>query len=120
MTMRGDRSGRHRGDPGVVAVAGETGLKPKGPSTLQALTDLVRLVGRSNAPHLRLRLVSAILLTLAGKALGVLAPLVLGAAAEGTPGPLVSHFSGNAASSLPCPLVIVPGQLSDEALDRLS
>ena len=80
MTMRGDRSGRHRGDPGVVAVAGETGLKPKGPSTLQALTDLVRLVGRSNAPHLRLRLVSAILLTLAGKALGVLAPLVLGAA----------------------------------------
>ena len=49
-----------------------------------------------------------------------IAALVLGAAAEGTPGPLVSHFSGNAASSLPCPLVIVPGQLSDEALDRLS
>ncbi|PWG02439.1 universal stress protein [Sphingosinicella humi] len=49
-----------------------------------------------------------------------IAALVLGAAAEGAPGPLVSHFSGAAAGSLPCPLVIVPGQLSDEALDRLS
>lgn len=38
------------------------------------------LVGRSNAPQLRLRLVAAIAMTLAGKALGVLAPLVLGAA----------------------------------------
>tara|TARA_R110002124_G_scaffold47051_3_gene140516 strand:+ start:377 stop:2263 length:1887 start_codon:yes stop_codon:yes gene_type:complete len=81
MTMHGSRSGRHRSDPGVVAVAaGDPELKPKGPSTLQALTDLVRLVGRSNAPQLRLRLVGAVLLTLAGKALGVLAPLVLGAA----------------------------------------
>ena len=49
-----------------------------------------------------------------------IAALVLGAAAEGGPGPLVTHFSGNAASTLPCPLVIVPGQLSDEMLDRLS
>lgn len=49
-----------------------------------------------------------------------IAALVLGAAAEGAPGPLVAHFSGTAASTLPCPLVIVPGQLSDEALDRLS
>jgi ABC-type transport system involved in Fe-S cluster assembly fused permease/ATPase subunit len=38
------------------------------------------LVGRSGAPQLKLRLVLAILLTLAGKGLGVLAPLVLGAA----------------------------------------
>lgn len=48
------------------------------------------------------------------------AALVLGAAAEGGPGPLVSHFSGTVAGSLPCPLVIVPGRLGDEALDRLS
>jgi hypothetical protein len=48
------------------------------------------------------------------------AALVLGAAAEGAPGPLVSHFSGAAAGGLPCPLVIVPGALSDEALDRLA
>ena len=48
------------------------------------------------------------------------AALVLGAAAEGAPGPLVSHFSGSVAGALPCPLVIVPGALSDEALDRLA
>ncbi|WP_234989352.1 ABC transporter ATP-binding protein/permease [Brevundimonas sp. SH203] len=54
--------------------------KADGPATLTALADLARLVGRSGAPQLRLRLVSAIALTLAGKGLGVLAPLVLGAA----------------------------------------
>jgi nucleotide-binding universal stress UspA family protein len=48
------------------------------------------------------------------------AALVLGAAAEGGPGPLVTHFSGAVAATLPCPVVIVPGRLSDEALDRLS
>lgn len=47
------------------------------------------------------------------------AALVLGAA-EGGPGPLVSHFSGAVAGSLSCPVVIVPGSLSDEALDRLA
>jgi nucleotide-binding universal stress UspA family protein len=47
-----------------------------------------------------------------------IAALVLGARAEGGPGPLVEHFSGPAAGSLPCPLVIVPERLSDEALDR--
>jgi nucleotide-binding universal stress UspA family protein len=47
-----------------------------------------------------------------------IAALVLGAAAEGGPGPLVSHFSGSVAGSLPCPLIIVPGGLSDEALER--
>jgi nucleotide-binding universal stress UspA family protein len=49
-----------------------------------------------------------------------IAALVLGAAMEGGPGPLVSHFSGAVAGTLPCPLVIVPGRLSDEALDQLS
>jgi nucleotide-binding universal stress UspA family protein len=49
-----------------------------------------------------------------------IAALVLGAAAEGGPGPLVSHFSGAVAGTLPCPLVIVPGRLADETLDRLS
>ena len=46
--------------------------------------------------------------------------LILGAAAEGGPGPLVAHFTGAVAGTLPCPVVIVPGRLSDEALDRLS
>ncbi|HEX8379125.1 MAG TPA: universal stress protein [Allosphingosinicella sp.] len=49
-----------------------------------------------------------------------IAALVLGAAAEGGPGPLVSHFSGSVAGSLPCPLVIVPGRLGDEDAERLS
>ncbi|SDQ13946.1 ATP-binding cassette, subfamily B [Brevundimonas sp. 374] len=60
--------------------AGSPQDKTDGPPTLTALADLARLVARSGAPHLRLRLISAILLTLAGKGLGVIAPLVLGAA----------------------------------------
>jgi len=47
------------------------------------------------------------------------AALVLGAAAEGGPGPLVTHFSASS-GQLPCPLFIVPGGLSDEEIDRLS
>lgn len=47
------------------------------------------------------------------------AALVLGAAPEGNPGPLVSYFS-QASGSLPCPLFIVPGGMSDEDIDRLS
>jgi ATP-binding cassette subfamily B protein len=79
MAMHGERSGR-RGDS--VAKAGQAGVVPPadGPPTWQALGDLIKLVGRSNAPQLRLRLVAAIAMTLGGKALGVLAPLVLGAA----------------------------------------
>ncbi len=77
--MRGERSGR-RGDS--VAKAAQAGVTPvsDSPPTWQALSDLVRLVGRSNAPQLKLRLFGAIAMTLVGKALGVLAPLVLGAA----------------------------------------
>ena len=47
------------------------------------------------------------------------AALVLGAAAEGSPGPLVTHFSAGA-GQLPCPLFIVPGGLSEDEIDRLS
>jgi nucleotide-binding universal stress UspA family protein len=46
--------------------------------------------------------------------------LVLAAAREGGPGPLISHFAGSIAGSLPCPLIIVPGGLSEEALARLT
>ena len=48
-----------------------------------------------------------------------IAALVLGAQAAGGPGPLVTHFAGEA-GQMPCPLMIVPGGLDDEALDRLS
>ena len=53
------------------------------PKTLKigpAIADLTRLVLRSHAPGLRWRLTVALALTLAGKALGVVAPLLLGAA----------------------------------------
>lgn len=49
-----------------------------------------------------------------------IAALVLGAAANGAPGPLVSHFSGYDAGTLTVPIMIVPGSLSDDALDKLT
>ena len=49
-----------------------------------------------------------------------LAMLVLGAAANGAPGPLITHFAGADAGALPCPLTIVPGSLSDGDIDRMS
>ncbi len=51
---------------------------------------------------------------------GPIAALVLGAAPSGGPGPLIAHFAGPMAGELPCPLIIVPGGLSDEALDQLT
>ena len=49
-----------------------------------------------------------------------IAALVLGAAATGAPGPLVSHFAGADAGTLPVPVMVIPGSLSHEAIDRLS
>lgn len=46
--------------------------------------------------------------------------LVLAAAEKGTPGPLVAHFSGEAAGALPCLVIIVPGGLGEERLGRLA
>ena len=46
--------------------------------------------------------------------------LVLGAAPAGSPGPLVAHFTGADAGKLPCPVMIIPGSLSDERLEQLS
>lgn len=47
------------------------------------------------------------------------AALVLGAAADGTPGPLISHFSSHA-GSLPCPLYVVPGSFTNDDVDRVA
>lgn len=47
------------------------------------------------------------------------AALVLGAAPEGAPGPLVTHFSTHV-GDLPCPLFVIPGSMSNEEIDRLS
>src|SRR4051794_12399252 len=48
------------------------------------------------------------------------AALVLGAAASGNPGPLVANFCGNDAGRLPCPVMLIPGSLTDERLEQLS
>jgi len=48
------------------------------------------------------------------------AALVLGAAPSGSPGPLVADFTGSDAGKLPCPVMIIPGGLTDEAIDLLS
>ncbi|KPF82306.1 metal ABC transporter permease [Brevundimonas sp. AAP58] len=78
---RGERAGRRGGSMEAKAqAAGTVAEPPVDPKTIPALMDLGRLVGRSQAPQLKLRLTFAVLLTIAGKALGVLAPLVLGAA----------------------------------------
>ena len=49
-----------------------------------------------------------------------IAALVLGAAASGAPGALVAHFTGADAGTLPVPIMIIPGSLSAEQIDRLS
>lgn len=48
------------------------------------------------------------------------AALVLGAPENAPPGKLIAHFAGSEAGQLPCPVMIIPGSLSEEALDRLS
>ena len=49
-----------------------------------------------------------------------IAALVIGAAPSGPPGPIVAHFTGADAGALPVPVMIVPGSLSREEIDRLS
>ncbi len=49
-----------------------------------------------------------------------IAALVLAAAASGAPGPLVSHFAGADAGKLGVPIMIVPGSLDRDGIDRLS
>ena len=80
MAARGERSARRRAAPEVRALGSDPDVKVEGPKTWDALADLVRLVARSRAPQLWPRLILAMVLTLAGKALGVAAPLALGAA----------------------------------------
>jgi nucleotide-binding universal stress UspA family protein len=46
--------------------------------------------------------------------------LVLAAAAHGAPGPLVAHFATGEVGKLPCPIMIIPGALDKDEIDRLS
>ncbi|RRN63365.1 ABC transporter ATP-binding protein/permease [Caulobacter sp. 602-1] len=65
---------------GRAAVSGGIAKADQPVRFWRAMGDLVQLVLRSEAPGLRWRVTVALLLTLAGKALGVLAPLMLGKA----------------------------------------
>ena len=49
-----------------------------------------------------------------------IAALVLGTAPAGDPGPMVAAFTGNDSGKLPCPVILIPGGLSDERLEALS
>ncbi|MCJ2177711.1 universal stress protein [Novosphingobium album (ex Hu et al. 2023)] len=46
--------------------------------------------------------------------------LVLGAAKEGGPGPLVAHFTGAGMAHMTCPVFVVPGGLDAAAIEKLS
>jgi nucleotide-binding universal stress UspA family protein len=46
--------------------------------------------------------------------------LVLGAAPGGSPGPLVADLTGTDAGMLPCPVMIIPGSMTEERLEQLS
>ena len=46
--------------------------------------------------------------------------LVLGAGAEGEPGPLVDYFTGAEISSLECPVILVPGGMTYEQVDSMA
>jgi nucleotide-binding universal stress UspA family protein len=48
------------------------------------------------------------------------AALVLGAKPSGSPGLMVEAFTGSDAGKLPCPVMIIPGGLTDERLEQLS
>ena len=48
------------------------------------------------------------------------AALVLGTAASGAPGPLVSHFTGQDVGRLPCPVMVIPGGIDMGRLEALS
>lgn len=49
-----------------------------------------------------------------------IAALVLGTAPAGDPGPLVAAFTGSDSGKLPCPVMLIPGGISDERLETLS
>jgi nucleotide-binding universal stress UspA family protein len=94
---------RQRAEALVAAAAGtlveEAGIRP---SIMVRQGDPVQVVRALLAEH------------------DEVAALVLGAAASGAPGPLVSYFAGADAGRLRCPIMIIPGSLSPEAVDRLS
>ncbi|MBS3961522.1 MAG: universal stress protein [Sandarakinorhabdus sp.] len=81
--------------------------------------EVEALTGRRPAVRLaRGRAAETVLQVVAGD--NSIRALVLAAAARGRPGPLIEFFSGERAGTMPCMVMIVPGGISDEALDRLT
>jgi ABC-type transport system involved in Fe-S cluster assembly fused permease/ATPase subunit len=70
MGARGGERPRQGGEPTEAP-------SPAKPSLMRALGDLWRLIMRSKAPQLRLRLTVALFLTVAGKVVGDVAPLLI-------------------------------------------
>lgn len=46
--------------------------------------------------------------------------LVLGAGAEGGPGPLVDYFTGAAICDLACPVMLIPGNMTYDQVDAIA
>lgn len=46
--------------------------------------------------------------------------LVLGAGSEGGPGPLVDYFTSAGIADLPCPVMLVPGNMTYEQVDAMA
>jgi ABC-type multidrug transport system fused ATPase/permease subunit len=95
--MGGPPSAGRAATPGAIAQADQP------VRFWRAMGDLIQLVLRSKAPGLRWRVTVALVLTLAGKALGVLAPLMLGkavnqlSAGQGAAAAVTWAFAGLAA-----------------------
>lgn len=89
---------------GLVAAAAGTLLEESGlrPSITVRSGDAPRIIGELIAAN------------------PDIAALVLGAAATGAPGPLVAHFAGAEVGALSVPVMIIPGSLTREQIDRLS
>jgi len=85
----------------------------------RAAGELIEETGLQPAITVRQGEPVAVVRELLGASPGI-AALVLGAPASGGPGPLIANFAGAEAGAMPCPVMIVPGSLSDEALDLLS
>jgi nucleotide-binding universal stress UspA family protein len=94
--------------------------REKAEKLLQAVADEVRAgINRPPAVIIRFGNVIEQLLDVITEDSSVHA-VVLGAAAKGVPGPLVTHFAGETAGALPCLVIVVPGALSEERLKRLA
>ena len=78
---KGTGQGRGRGR-GKDRGAGEAPAERSTPF-FKAIRDLAKLVLRSGAPGLRWRLTAAVTLTVVGKFIGVIAPLILAAGLDG-------------------------------------